>query len=139
MCPVCTVTVIAGLGLSRLLGIDDLVTSIWIGGFVLSFSFITINWINKKWPKWKFGFNIWWKVTIIANMYLLALLPLAKTPTILRILYGTAVGSVAFLLGAYADKFQRKKYKKIFFPFQKVIFPILALLIASLVFFFITR
>jgi hypothetical protein len=136
MCPVCTVTVIAGLGLSRLLGIDDLVTAIWIGGFILSFSFITINWIQKRWPKLKIA-N--WKLVIIFLMYTLALLPLIKTPTISRILYGTAVGSVVFLLGVYADKFQRIKYKKIFFPFQKVVFPVLALLITSLVFFFITK
>ncbi len=136
MCPVCTVTVIAGLGISRLLGIDDLITSIWIGAFILSFSFVTINWINKKWPKLKIG-N--WKLAIIALMYILALLPLAKAPTISRILYGTVVGSVVFLAGVYADKFQRKKYARIFFPFQKVVFPVLALLITSLIFYFVTK
>lgn len=136
MCPVCTVTVIAGLGLSRLLGIDDLVTSIWIGGFILSFSFIFYNWLIKKWPKLKVTYGLY--ITIIL-MYAMALLPLIKTPTVSRILYGTTVGSVVFLLGVYADKFQRVKYKKIFFPFQKVIFPVLALLITSLIFFFITR
>jgi len=136
MCPVCTVTVIAGLGISRLLGIDDLVTSIWIGGFILSFSFIFYNWLIKKWPKLKATYGLY--ITIIL-MYAMALLPLAKTPTISRILYGTAVGSGVFLLGVYADKIQRKKFKKIFFPFQKVIFPVLALLITSIIFFFITK
>lgn len=118
------------------MGIDDLITGVWIGAFILSFSFVTINWISKKWPKLKIG-N--WKLAIIASMYVLALLPLAKAPTISRILYGTTVGSVAFLAGVYADKFQRKRYAKIFFPFQKVVFPVVALLITSLIFYFATK
>jgi hypothetical protein len=56
-----------------------------------------------------------------------------------KILLGTVIGSIVFLLGIGADKLQRKHYKKIFFPFQKVVFPILALLITSAVFYFIIR
>jgi hypothetical protein len=144
MCPVCTVTVIAGLGLSRLLGIDDLITSIWIGGFILSFSFITIDWINKKWPKLlieKYTYPI------IVLMYLLVLIPLKLNGSIGiaantlwgidKILLGTIVGSVVFMIGIMADKFQRIRFKKIFFPFQKVVFPVVALLLTSIVFWFV--
>lgn len=133
MCPVCTVTVVAGLGISRWLGIDDLLTSIWIGGFVLSFSFIFYDWLIKKWPKFKSEYGIY--ITVVL-MYLFALLPLYKAPTIKRILYGTAIGSVVFLLGVYADKYQRVKFKKIFFPFQKVVFPVVMLIIATAIMYF---
>src|SRR3989344_4306223 len=51
VCPVCTVAVVAGLGVSRTLGIDDVVTSIWIGGLILSMAFWTIDWIEKS--KWR--------------------------------------------------------------------------------------
>ena len=146
MCPICTVTVIAGLGISRLLGIDDLLTSLWIGAFILSFSFVTIDWINKKWPKIKIE-N--WTHPIIVLMYLLVLIPLKLNNSIGvvrntfwgtdKILLGTAIGSVVFLIGVWADKFQRKKFKKIFFPYQKVVFPVAALIIATLVFFFLTK
>lgn len=146
MCPVCTVTVVAGLGLSRLLGIDDLVTSIWIGGFLLSFSFITINWIAKKWPK--LNSKYYYFPTIIL-VYLFVLIPFKldhvigiKLNTIWgmdKIVFGITAGSIVFLIGVWADKYQRIKFKKIFFPFQKVVFPVLALLITSLIFFFITR
>lgn len=135
MCPVCTVTVVAGLGISRWLGIDDLLTSIWIGGFILSFSFVFYNWMVKKWPKTNKKYSL--HITIF-SMYALALLPLLKTPTIDRILYGTAIGSAVFMLGVYADKFQRKKFDKIFFPFQKVIFPVVALLIATAITYYFT-
>jgi len=146
MCPVCTVTVIAGLGLSRLLGIDDVITSLWIGAFILSFSFVTIAWIHKKWP------NImtrYYYLPTFALMYVFVLIPLKLGHMIGvyrntlfgidKIILGTFVGSVVFLIGVWADKYQRKKFSKIFFPFQKVIFPVVCLLIASLIFYIITK
>lgn len=136
MCPVCTVTVVAGLGISRWLGIDDLLTSIWIGAFILSFSYIFHNWMVKKWPRLKSTYSL--PLTVIL-MYTLALLPLIKSPTIDRILYGTALGSVVFLLGVYADKLQRKRHEKIFFPYQKVVFPVVSLILASVVMYLVTK
>jgi hypothetical protein len=56
-----------------------------------------------------------------------------------KIILGTIVGSVVFLIGVWADKYQRGKFSKIFFPFQKVIFPVVCLLIASLVFYIMTK
>jgi len=145
MCPVCTVTVIAGLGISRLLGIDDLITAIWIGGLILSLSFITVNWISKKWPKLK---SKYYYFPTFVLMYLFVLIPLKLDGTIGivrntmwgvdKIILGITIGSAALLLGALADKYQRVKFKKIFFPYQKVVFPVLALVISSLVFYLIT-
>ena len=146
MCPVCTVTVIAGLGISRLLGIDDVITSLWIGGFILSFSFITIAWIHKKWPS---IMTKYYYLPTFASMYVFILIPLKLGHMIGvyrntlfgidKIILGTIVGSIVFLIGVWADKYQRKKFSKIFFPFQKVIFPVVCLLIASLILFFITK
>ena len=145
MCPVCTVTVIAGLGLSRILGIDDLITSIWIGGFILSFSFVTINWINKKWPRLSID-NF--RFPIIALVYLLVLVPLKWNGSIGifqntlwgidKILLGTIVGSIVFLIGIWADKKVCKIKGKQFFIYQKVVFPVLALILASVVGFILT-
>lgn len=150
MCPVCTVTVIAGLGISRLLGIDDLITSIWIGGFILSFSFITVAWMEKqKWIKkiYKYIHEKDLKYWIIFLMYLLVIIPLFFDHTIGikrnilwgidKIILGITVGSIAFLFGIWIDKKQRKIYKKQFFNFQKVVFPVLALIIMSAIFLFI--
>jgi hypothetical protein len=146
MCPVCTVTVIAGLGISRLLGIDDLLSSIWIGGFILSFSFVSINWINKKWPKIHI---LRFQIPFIALVYLLVLLPLKWNGSIGiagnalwgidKIILGTAIGSIVFLIGIWLDLYQRRLQKKILFPFQKVIFPVTLLAAASLVMYFVTK
>ncbi len=161
MCPVCTVTVIAGLGISRLLGIDDLITSIWIGGFILSFSFITVDWIEKaRWRKKvhdvigkiKLGMieftalNFW----VILLMYALAIIPLFLDRTIGiagntlwgidKIILGVIIGSVVFFVGILADKKARKSNGGgQFIKFQKVVFPVLALIITSAVFYFLVK
>ncbi len=149
MCPLCTVSIVAGLGISQLLGIDDTVSAIWIGGVILSFSFITVSWIHKKWPNWKFGISIYWKLIVIAMTYSFVLIPLKldhkigiMRNTILgvdKIVFGVVVGSMALLAGTWADNYQRKKFKKIFFPYQRVVFPILSLILASAVFYFLTK
>jgi len=146
MCPICTVTVIAGLGISRLLGIDDALTSIWIGAFILSFSFITIDWIEKKWPKLKIKRFTY---PVIVLMYLLVLVPLKSAGSIGipgntfwgidKIILGTFLGSVVFLIGAWADKKERKVRGKQLFPFQKVVFPVVCLILASIAALILTK
>jgi len=145
MCPVCTVGVVAGLGISRLLGIDDVVSAIWIGAFILSLSFITIDWIAKKWPNLMTNY---YALPTFVLMYLIVLIPLKLDGVIGilgnslwgvdKIILGIIIGSLTLFAGGYADKYQRKKFKKIFFNFQKVIFPIVALLVSSVVFYYIT-
>lgn len=145
MCPVCTVTVIAGLGISRLLGIDDVITSLWIGAFILSFSFITLDWVNKKWPKIKFSR---FQIPFVALMYTLVLVPLKWNGSIGitlntlwgtdKIILGTALGSIVFLAGIWADKKVRKVKGKQLFNFQKVVFPVTILAVTSLIMYFVT-
>ena len=110
---------------------------------MLSFSFVTINWINKKWPKiqiLKFQFPF------ILLIYFLVLIPLKWNGSIGiaansvwgidKILLGTLVGSFVFLGGIWADKKVREIKGKQLFNFQKVIFPVAALAIISLVIYY---
>ena len=146
MCPLCTVTVVAGLGISRLLGIDDVVSAIWIGALILSLSFITIDWINKKWSHLKIT-N--YKSLIIILMYMFVLIPLKLSHVIGiigntiwgmdKIIFGVIIGSIALFIGGFLDKLQRKKFPKIFFPYQKVVFPVVTIIISSVVFYLITK
>ena len=151
VCPVCTVAVIAGLGVSRALGIDDMVTSIWIGGLILSASFWLIDWLKKKGFSKRFKNQSVRKLidpTVIILMYLLVLIPLKLDRAIGialnrfwgidKIIFGVAIGSAAFLAGMWADRKIRKAKGKQLFIYQKVVFPVLALVISSLVFYFIT-
>lgn len=142
MCPVCTVAVGAGLGISRLLGIDDALTSVWIGALILSVSFWTVNWLKEKKINVPIILSIiiWESATLIplyAGRYIGR--DLNTIWGIDKIIFGMAVGSVAFLFGAWLDLEVRRIRKKQFFNFQKVVFPIISLIIASVIVFLITK
>jgi hypothetical protein len=150
ICPICTVAVGAGLGLSRFLGIDDAVSGVWLGGIILSSSLWLVNWLEKKNFK-ALGFynNYKYKAWLICSlMYAIVLIPLWTTETIGhpfnvilgidKLIFGTILGSLAFLAGMYLDKKVRETRGKQLFSFQKVAFPLGALIIASLILFLIT-
>jgi hypothetical protein len=141
VCPICTIAVGAGLGLSRYLGIDDAVSSLWIGGLILSVAFWSIDWLKKKNVKFKYrdvlAFVFWYGITLIP-LQLTGIIghPFNTILGIDKIVFGTAVGSIFFLLGVWADKKVRLIRGKQLFPFQKVVFPVISLAIISLVIYF---
>ncbi len=144
VCPVCTVAVGAGLGLSRWLGIDDTISGLWIGGLTVSLILWTINFFNKKNIIFK-GY----KTIIIFTYYALIIAPL-KIHEIIghplntffgidKLIFGISVGSVSFYLGNLAyDKYKEKRGKALF-PFQKVVMPILPLIIFSIIFYYFIK
>ena len=145
VCPVCTVAVAGGLGISRRLGIDDTISSVWIGGLIISSGLWLADWIGKR--KWKIPHK---KLASILLFYLFAIPPLywAKMIGVAnnnlwgvdKILLGIIIGSVIFLLGVSTDKFLRTiNNDKVYIYYQKVIIPVLYLLITSLIFYLITN
>ena len=152
MCPICTVAVVAGLGISRLLEIDDIISSIWIGSVVISVSFWIVSWLAKKafWKKIeKEKTETFINILIFIFMYLTVLIPLKLDGSIGiyrntlwgidKIILGIATGSVVFLFGIWVDRKERKLVGKQLFSYQKVVFPILAVIIASAFFMAIIR
>jgi hypothetical protein len=144
VCPVCTVAVVAGLGLSRWLGVDDTVSGIWIGGVILSASLWFASWLKKK--------NITFPYLTVVSatiMYTIILLPLRLANIIGhplntlwgfdKLILGILIGSAIFLVAVFADKKEREIKEKQLFLFQRVIFPLGALAIMSLLFYFVTR
>jgi len=142
VCPVCTIAVGAGLGLSRYLGIDDSLSGLWVGGLILSAALWTADWLHKRGLKIKIRvINI---VSIIA-FYALTIIPLYYSGVIGhpyntiygmdKLLFGTIIGSLVFTLGISLDKIARKKYGRQFFVYQKVVFPVVSLIIITLIFY----
>lgn len=143
VCPVCTVAVAGGLGLSRYFGIDDTISGLWVGGLILSSSFWLSDWLKKKKENWN-------KQTIlivsVVFLYAFTLIPLQMTDVIGhpfnkifgvdKLLFGIAIGSLIFILAVHFDKLARKMAGKQFFPYQKVVFPVASLAIMSAVTFF---
>ena len=145
ICPVCTIAVAAGVGLSRYLGVDDTITGLWVGAILVTAVFWTITWFEKK--QWHFkGRDV---LTWVAY-YALVLIPLVysdmighpanKLWGIDKLLLGTALGSVFFYLGDQAYPIVKERNGgKAHFPFEKVAFPIVPIVVLSIIFYFITR
>lgn len=143
VCPVCTIAVSAGVGLSRWLGVDDLITGLWLGGAMVSLIMWTLNWMDKKAIAFKGKALI-----TIALYFLLIFAPLYFTDILGdpdnqllgldKLVLGTLAGSVAFYAGAWW--YQRLKARNnghAYFPFQKVVMPILPLILLNLLFYFL--
>ena len=143
VCPVCTIAIGAGVGLSRYFGIDDTVTGIWIGGLILSSGLWFSNWLKHK--------NIFVKnqtILSVIGFYLLTLVPLYMSNVlghylntlwgVDKLILGIATGSAMFLASIGLDKYLRiKKQGKVLFYYQRVILPVFLLIISSLIFYFI--
>ncbi|MCL4366680.1 hypothetical protein M1563_00730 [Patescibacteria group bacterium] len=144
VCPVCTVAVGAGLGLSRYLGIDDSISGIWVGGLVLSMSFWLISWLKAR--RWQFRFM---SLLIIILMYVVTLAPLwisgiighpyNRLLGIDKLIFGAAVGTLAFAIGMVADKQIREIMGHQLFYYQKVVLPVALLTIMSVILFFVPK
>jgi hypothetical protein len=140
VCPVCTIAVAGGVGLSRYLGVDDLISGVWIGALLFSLVLWTIEWLNKK--KIKFLFR---KPLVFIFWYGLVIFPLMKIGIIRhpqnkfwgidKLVFGIFSGTIVFLFSILFENYLRKKNQgKAYFKFQKVVISLLFLIILSLIF-----
>ncbi len=145
MCPVCTVGIAAGVGLSRWLGFSDAVSGLWIGAAIFAFSIATARWLAKKAKETDFRLLF---IISLAGWWILTIMPLrwtgiisADSPKILGLndlFFGALLGVAAAKLAAVLESRIREfKNGKVVFPYQKVIIPISILVIASLALYFI--
>ncbi len=144
VCPVCTLAVGTGLGISRWLGIDDTIAGIWLGGLLISSALWLASWFEQK--KWKIPY----KETVSIGLILLFLIPSLRWAKILglpnnrlwgidKIVLGLMIGSLVFLGSWWLDKWLRKtNNNQVYIYYQKVILPVFALSIVSFIFYLIT-
>jgi len=141
VCPLCVVAVGAGLGLSRWLGVDDVVSSIWIGALLVTLIWWTLIEMRKK--NWSFSYDA---AIISLAYYLLTFIPLYyagivghplnKIFGIDKIIFGTALGTTMALLGHWLSIYLKNKNNgKVYFPYQKVILPVAILILTSVIFY----
>ena len=144
-CPVCTVAVGAGLGLSRWLGIDDTISGLWVGGLIVSLIGWTINWLNKKNIRFKGR-----KILIVVLYYGFIVVPLFWTGIIGhpfnklwgmdKLLLGIITGSAFFLAAEIFYHFLKNRNGgRAHFPLEKVAMPVGVLIVLSLIFYFLTK
>jgi hypothetical protein len=150
ICPICTIAVGAGVGVSRWMGIDDAITGLWVGGLVVSLIGWTINWLNKRNIRFKF-----YEIITILGYFLLTVVPLYYSGIIGnpnnnllcwcgfyldKLLLGIIVGSSAFYLAnSWYEYIREKNNGRAYFPFQKIAMPVSLLLILSLIFYLLLQ
>jgi len=150
VCPVCTLAVGAGVGLSRWLGIDDSVTGLWIGGLIVSMITWTESWLDKKNIRFKgriFFTTLAYYAVIIIPLYYSGIIGHPQNALfyfrsfkIDKLLFGIVAGSIAFLSGASWYFYLKEKNKgRAYFPFQKVVMPVAPLVVLSAIFYFLTK
>ena len=145
MCTVCTVAIIGGLGLSRWLHVDDSVSGVWIGAFLVSVIYYTITLLRSK------KINFWGRDFLVPLVYYaLVFIPLYTSKIIGhplnrlwgvdKLVVGAFVGSIIFILSVMLYSWLKKKDGgHAHFPMEKVVIPIVALLILSAGFYFLTK
>lgn len=142
-CAVCVVAIGGGLGISRALGIDDALTGVWIGGLLLAVMMFLANWLKNKWPKFPYPMLVSFVVTYLFTVPFFFVFNLfAKSGEIFgisRLAFGMLAGTAFLSIGLYAENALRqlKADHKAFFPFQKVIVPVVFLILATLLMWFL--
>lgn len=158
ICDLCTVGVVAGLAVSRYLGVDDSVVGVWIGAVVVALIAMTNAYLENKNVRFKF------RDTVIAlsyvgftgaSLYLAGVIGLPRNvffkvsqefagviPAIVadKILVSSVVGALV-LVGAskFYQFLKAKNGGKAHFPFEKVFIPLASLAVTSAAFYFVTR
>lgn len=145
VCPLCAVAVGAGVGFSKWLGIDDTITGVWIGAFMMSLVLWTINFLTKHNIKFLF------RKLLITALYYAPLVWYLHHKTLIghpentlwgidKLLLGIIVGSILFVINmCLYQAFKERNNGHAWFPFQKIVMAVIALLVTSGIFYLITR
>jgi hypothetical protein len=139
VCPVCVVAIGAGLGLSRWFGIDDLVSSVWIGAFMIAVISWTLSFMKKK--KWDFQddgivVTLAYLVLTFVPLYYAGIIghPLNRIFGMDKIIFGSIIGVIVLYIGHWMNLYLKKiNGGKVFFPYQRVVLPVVFLILASLI------
>jgi hypothetical protein len=137
VCPLCTIVIGAGLGFSRYLGIDDLITGIWLGGFITSMGLWSANTLLKwKVPHPKVVGVVFFYVFTMIFLWIAKLIGLPDNTVfgVDRLVFGSIIGLLVFLSTAQIDVALRKSNEgKVYIYYQKVLLPMLFLSLVSYV------
>ncbi len=147
MCSMCTVAIASGLGIARLLGVSDSIVGIWLGAILLALS----NWadfflVNKR----NVTNNLIRTIVYLSSYLLIIPLYLGKNPKICFnynkiigidcFLFAVLCGSLTVLASIKLYSFLKNKNNgKPHFPYERVVLPIVNLLLVSLIFYLIGK
>ena len=134
-CPLCVAGAAAGLTLSRILGIDDSITGIWLAAFLGAIAFWSDTALRKKisLPFQKEIIYILIFVLTIASFYQFNLVvKMSEIFGIHKLTFGMIVGGSVFYLVDLIDDYLIKKNGKVFFPYQRIVVSLGSIILLSL-------
>jgi hypothetical protein len=139
VCPVCTVMIASGLGISKLLGVSDCVVAVWFGAMLFAFCQIWVSFFRKKNTDRSYLSWLTYILTYcsIIPLYFgensLLVFNLKKVFGVDEFIFFTATGSLILFLSSKFYQQLKNKNGRPHFPFEKVVLPIATLFIFSIV------
>lgn len=149
ICDLCTVGVVAGLAISRYLGVDDSVVGVWVGAVIVALTAMTNAYLENKNVRFKFrdeliaasyvGFSA-------VSLYLAGVIGLPRNTfwgfqSIVadKILVSSVVGGIVLIASSLLyQKLKAMNGGHAHFPFEKVAIPLASLAATSGIFYFVT-
>jgi len=144
-CALCTFAIAGGLSISRFFGVDDMVIGVWFGAILLAASQWAVYFFEKKNIKNAF-------INIVCHVLSYSLvLPLywGNQPTIrfnLRrvwwidsFLFSITIGTLVLFTSLKWYYYMKNKNGSPHFQFEKVVLPIISLIITSIIMTFVGR
>lgn len=140
VCPVCAVAIVSGFGLSRMLGVSDNVVGVWFGAILLAMSSGIVIFLRKK-----RNINNKFLTLLIYVLDYSLILPvyMGANPKITfnankilfidSFLFSIILGSLVLFLTSKLYYHMKNKNGHAHFPFEKVILPIVMLIIVSII------
>ncbi len=137
-CPLCVAGAAGGLTLTRLLGIDDSVSGVWMGALIGAMSFWSEKIIYKRIKILPLSilrqiiYVAFFTLTIASFYQFKLIIRMDKIFGLDKLTFGIVAGGVMFYLVDLVDDYVIKKNSKVFFPYQRLIVSLGSILILSL-------
>ena len=139
-CVVCTVAIGTSLSIAHKLGVSDCVIGVWTGAMLSIVGYWTIRFFEKR--NWNFkGRDLILMGLSIASVGFIYLETLTYSPLIIGFLYidsfllASLVGAFTFILAMrFYEWLKYKNSGHAHFPFEKVVLPVVSVLLVSYVF-----
>lgn len=141
-CPVCTIAIGAALPITRRLGVPDAVAGLWVGAFLAIMGYWIIKFMDRRNVRFP-GRNVLVLALSVATIGFAYLGKVTYSPCnyfgFLRVdplLFGTVLGAILFIVTEKVyDWMKAHNGGHAHFPFEKVVLPVVVLLLASLIMF----
>jgi len=139
MCgPLCPIGLIGGMAFARFLGVSDLVLGLWIGALIVSATVVTVKWLAKYGKDFKGSFVTIFLLTIAITAFSVRKqlvwngpgLVLGLPPVVAGIVFGALS---IFVIDAVNKRVIAKHDGKVYFPYQKLVAPIVGIIAVSLI------